>query len=134
MPTIIRHIDQIARAKGRDVLYVVFHKELTQPVDWEPLPIRKQIIAWLDDNGIAWQACGHVANPCFYCSYRGQIYIDVPFDESDPTYRKLRDYLERPDGTMRYEDARFCYLPLAAAMQNAHHDAPGFWEKWAEDW
>jgi len=134
MPNVIQHIDQIAREKGRDVLYVVFHKKLTQPVDWEASSIRRQIIKWLDDNGIAWRACGHVASTRFYSSYRGQIYIDVPFDERDPTYQKLRDYLEHPDGTMRYENAWFCYLPLTAAMQNVHHDEPGFWEKWAEDW
>jgi len=133
MPMMIQHIDQIARSKGRDVLYLAFHRELTQDVDWERLPVRKQIIQWLDNQEIAWQECGHVASTNFYCSYRGQIYIDVPFDESSPTYQKLRDYLEHPDGTMRFDDARFCYLPLSAAMENAHHDEPGFWEKWAEN-
>lgn len=129
MPMVIKHIDQIARQKGRDVLYVTFHDDLAQPVNWQRLAIRQQIIAFLDANDIAWQECGHVADPRFDCSYRGQIYIDVPFDDSNPTYQKLRDYLEFPDGSMRYSEARFCYLPLEAAMLNAHHDAPGFWEQ-----
>lgn len=132
MPMLIKHIDQIGREKGRDVLYVIFHDDLSQHLDWERLPIRQQIIDWLDANGVAWQACGHVASTSFMCSYRGQIYIDMPFDENDPAYQKLRDYLENPDGTMRFEGARFCYLPLSAAMENAHHDEPGFWERWAE--
>lgn len=133
MPLVIKHIDEIARAKGRDVLYVKFHQDLRQDVDWAHLPIRQQIIDWLDANNIAWQECGHMADPRLYCSYRGQIYIDVPFDESDPVYHQLQDYLENPDGSMRFDGAWFCYLPLSDAMQNAHHDEPGFWERWGED-
>jgi hypothetical protein len=43
------------------------------------------------------------------------------------------DYLEYPDGTMRFKNVCFYALSLEIAMQNAHHDAPGFWEKWAEN-
>ena len=59
--------------------------------------------------------------------------MDVPFDDNDPVYVLVRDYLENPDGSMRFETVVLCYLPLAIAMENAHHDEPGFWEKWAED-
>lgn len=65
--------------------------------------------------------------------YRGQIYVDVPYDDSLPEYRKLADFLENPDGSARLPNAIFCYLPLEKAMENAHHDEPGFWEKWAEN-
>ena len=34
-------------------------------------------------------------------SYQGQIYIDVPFAESDPPYLMVRDFLENPDGWRR---------------------------------
>jgi hypothetical protein len=34
---------------------------------------------------------------------------------------------------MKFEGAKFCYLPLAVAMENAHHDEPGFWDRWAEN-
>lgn len=64
--------------------------------------------------------------------YLGNIYIDVPFDESDSKYQLVREYLEKPDGTPRDERVRFYYLPLEIAMKNAHHDEPGFWDKWAE--
>ncbi|WP_187364127.1 hypothetical protein [Massilia genomosp. 1] len=63
--------------------------------------------------------------------YLGQLYIDVPFDEADPAYRRLRDFLEKPDGSMVFDDALFCYSPLDQAIKKAHHDAPGFGENQA---
>ena len=133
MPAVIEHIDAIARRKGRDVLHVIFHTSLSRAFDWEAWPARRRIIEWLDAQEIGWMPCGHVASESFMCSYRGQIYIDVPFDETHPAYRRVRDYLEHPDGTMAVEGATFCYYPLDEAMKNAHHDAPGFWERWAEE-
>ena len=66
-------------------------------------------------------------------SYRGSIYVDVPFDTTDSTYQLLQTYLENPDGTMRHPTVTFEYYPLEMAMKNAHHDEPGFWERWAEN-
>lgn len=133
MPMQIKHIDAIAREKQRDVLFVIFHKDLVDSLDFEHSQIRNQVIAWLNANGIAWQPCGHFASENFMVGYKGQIYIDVPFEASDERYQKVRDFLENPDGTMKYADATFCYLPLGQALENAHHDEPGFWEKWAEN-
>jgi hypothetical protein len=121
MPQLIEHIDAIAR------------NDLFDSFDYERSKVRKAILAWLDGNGVPWQPCGHIASPGLMIGYRGEIYIDVPFDESDESYRKVRDYLENSDGSMKFKGATFCYLPLAKAMENAHHDEPGFWEKWAED-
>ena len=137
MPMHIEHIDAIARKKQRDVLAIHFHPA-TFYEDWgsynfEKDPNRKRIISWLKKHKIEWQACGEVANENSKCSYLGQIYIDVLFDENDPQYLLVRDYLENPDGTMRDEQVIFCYLPLEHAMRNVHHDEPGFWEKWAEN-
>lgn len=44
----------------------------------------------------------------------------------------VRDYLEYSNGTMRFETVGFWYLPLEKAMENAHYDELGFWERWAE--
>lgn len=131
MPQLIRHIDEIARSRGRDVLYVTFHKTLRDRLDWERLPVRAEIVAWLEANNYAWICCGDVGSTTFMGRYLGQICIDVPFDEADPAYRRLRDFLEKPDGSMVFDDATFFYYPLQHAMKNAHHDAPGFWEEWA---
>lgn len=135
MPMLIEHIDKIARDKQRDVLVVIFGKNPDEFFDaeWEEFQIRQQIIEWLEAEGIAWRMCGHFANERLMCGYRGQIYIDVPFDRNNPTYLKVEAYLETPDGSPRYQDATFCYVTLKAAMKNAHHDEPGFWDRWAEN-
>jgi hypothetical protein len=141
---LIEHIDAIARQKQRDVLYVAFHppasgtqdtEEMVRSddVDWKTLPIRQQLIDWLDAQGIGWKPCGHFANVCLMMGYRGQIYIDVPFDASLPAFQALQAFLERPDGSMRFPEATFFCCPLDQAMENAAHDEPGFWQRWAEN-
>lgn len=140
MPMLIEHLDAIARKKGRDVLFLDFPQKESEgifdlfDVDWDNVPIRQQVIAWLNQNQIEWQMCGHVADEnSMVGGYHGRIYIDVPFDTADPVYQKLSGYLETPEGEMKLEGVKFCYLPLEMAMKNAHHDEPGFWEKWAAD-
>ena len=134
MPQLLQHIDAIARQKQRDVLFVAFGRSPGDlKVDWRNLPVRQQIIDWLNENGMTWQECSHVASENCMMSYLGQIYINVPFDTGLPEYQKLAEFLEREDGTPCLAGAFFCYLPLSIAMKNAHHDEPGFWEKWAEN-
>ena len=147
MPMLIEHIDAIARKKQRDVLYVRFDATVDANTaengdeallarnrpDWEHLPVRRQIIDWLEGAGLAWGPCGGIAGTNGWSSYRGHIYIDGAYDTALPDYARLAAFLENPDGSTRLANAQFCYLPLARAMENVHHDEPGFWEKWAED-
>lgn len=134
MPELIEHIDAIARKKQRDVLSIRFYTRDTNFIAYNYMkdPERLRVIAWLDEHGVAWQPCGPVANENRMSSYRGEIYVDVPYDTTDPAYELLRDYLENPDGTMRHPTVTFEYYPLEMAMKNAHHDEPGFWDRWAE--
>jgi len=134
MPELIEHIDAIARKKQRDVLSIRFYPQDTDFMKYDYLqdPERLRVIAWLDEHGIAWQPCGPIADENCMPSYRGSIYVDVSYDTTDPTYELLRDYLENPDGTMRHPTVTFQYCPLELAMKNAHHDEPGFWDRWAE--
>lgn len=144
MPMLIEHIDAIARQKQRDVLYVVFHPTASgtqdaeeilgaDDFDWGKLPIRQRIIDWLAAQDIGCKPCGHFANECLMMSYRGQIYIDLPFDASLPAFQALQTFLEFPDGSMRFPEVTFSYCPLDMAMKNAAHDEPGFWQRWAEN-
>ena len=133
MPQLIEYIDAIARQKQRTVLYVIFNKNQQQSFDYPYLPQRVALISWLNQHGITWQECGPVADPSRIPGYRGQLYLEVPMDETDSRYRLLCQHLENADGSMRIDGIDFCYLPLEVAMTNAHHDEPGFWEKWAED-
>ena len=145
MPLIIEYIDAIGRKKKRDVLFVTFTAEIDPQVeedddlaifppqvDWENHSGRKQVIEYLDKNGIAWHPCGPRANPNVMDSYQGWIYLDVPYDVALAEYRLLETFLENPDGTMRIPHVVFNVLPLSSAMENAHHDEPGFWEDWAD--
>lgn len=142
MPQLIKHIDAIAREKQRDVLYLEFNPEPDADDFWgdnhgrysfRDDPVRKKILDDLTNMGVEWLCCGGFASENCMMSYAGQVYLDVPFEKDLPLYQKVEAYLEHPDGTMRFENVRFYALPLQVAMKNAHHDEPGFWEKWAEE-
>lgn len=141
MPVLIDTIDAIARQKKRNVLCVTFHNPHSDDThlwessyDWEHDPMRETICRWLTEHHINWQMCGYAADEECMSPYHGQIYLDVPFDDDDPLYVLVRDHLENTDGTMRFDTVSFWYLPLATAMENAHHDVPGFWDKWAKNY
>jgi hypothetical protein len=155
MPQVIDHIDAIARKKKRAVLYLEFHpastfhsqvietdedhdlymesKHRISDYKYEKDAVRDEIIENLNRLGVSWVECGPIASESGFSSYKGQIYLDVPMDDDLPLYHELNDYLEYPNGEMRFPTVRFYYLALEVAMQNAHHDEPGFWETWAEN-
>jgi agmatine/peptidylarginine deiminase len=135
MPMLLKHIDAIAREKQRDVLFLSFPpaEQRANRTPYEQIESRKQIIAWLDAHQVKWLMCGDVANENVMRSYAGQIYIDARYDPNDPSYQALQEFLEYPDGNVRFDGVRFWIVSLELAMKNAHHDEPGFWEKWAED-
>lgn len=129
MPQLLMHIDQIARQKQRDVLIIEFHNAETGfKLDYTLNPARKTILEWLAANDIPHYECGGYASETQIDSYRGQIYIDIPYDKADPMFRKVESSLENSDGSMKFEGAWFCYFPLDVCMKNAHHDLPGYWE------
>ncbi|MEM5450758.1 hypothetical protein AB3X91_07605 [Paraburkholderia sp. BR14263] len=134
MPQLIEHIDAIARSKKRDVLFLTFTREgKRDPGRFTLNESRIEILRWLDSMGIGWQPCGEIASEYRFASYDGAVYIDVPFDVLAPEYQKLQTFLEYPDGTIRFPDTSFFVLDLQTAMQNAHHDEPGFWERIADN-
>lgn len=94
---------------------------------------REHVIAWLTARDYAWEPCGEIANERILRGYRGSIYIDTPFDPADLAYQALERFLENPDGSMRLPEMKFWAISLDFALGNKHHDAPGFWERWAEN-
>lgn len=152
MPMLLEHIDAIARQKQRGVLYVEFHPLALDPKAgvnlsgrdimawktmpdsaWKELPVRQKIIDWLGAQGVGFRPCGHFAKEGLMMGYRGQLYIDLPYDKSLPAFQALQEFLENPDGSMRYPEVFFIYCSLDKAMENAAHDEPGFWDRWAEN-
>jgi hypothetical protein len=143
MPMLIKHIDKIAREKNRTVLFVSFEPEVSD-FDFMKAPNhdyslysedqnRKELIEWFDQNGIGWEPCGHIASENGWQSYSGNIYVDVPWDETDPQFTKVQQRLETPDGEPLDPRVKLWAIELVVAMRNAHHDEPGFWESWAEN-
>ena len=142
----IKHIDKIAREKNRTVLFVSFEPLITESDqryqmlppnhfyrDFENDTNRQQLISWLNDNKIEWVACGHIASESGWQAYSGNIYIDVPLDETDSQFVKLQNHLETPEGEPRNPQVKLWAYDISDAMKNAHHDEPGFWAKWAEN-
>ena len=135
MPELIKHIDAIARQWRRDVLYLEFHpreRAARRAYRYEDDTVRRSLLGWLAAHGHDWQRCGPYAQPGSMQRYQGQVCLDVAFDENLPKYQQLRDHLEFPNGNMRLVGVRFCLLTLQTAMENAEHDAPGFWSRWAD--
>ena len=131
MPRLIAFIDRIAREKNHGVLMIRFKLPSVHIIDsplyeYEQFQPRKEVIAWLDANSIKWLPCARQKE----IGYSGMIYVDVPFDLAVPEYRKLAEYLENPDGSMRIEGVIFEYFPLELAMKYADQDEPGYWEKY----
>ena len=131
MPSLIEHIDAIARREQRDVLYLEFHpqrRELARGYRYLFDEQRERLLQWLDANGHPWRLCGPYADGSGMQPYLGQVYVATAYDASLPSYRQLRDHLELPNGNMRLSGVRFYLMPLKMADQNAAHDAPGFWD------
>ena len=145
MPALLRHIDQIAREKQRGVLYVAFAGEDADDLpivqnpsyphnwDYEDDVNRLAFIQFLADNKLDWEPVGPYASESCWSSYNGNIYVDVPYDTALPQYELLRQYLENEDGTPKNRRVTFWHCSLEFALKNAHHDEPGFWENWADN-
>jgi len=145
MPRVMKTVDQIARDKQRDVLYITFKKEAPEPeydddmildghavFDWKDNANRKQVVSFLDKHQIPYQMCFDpqpiggmliLAMP-----YEGQLYIDMPYDKTNAQCKILETYLENPDGSTKLTDVYFWLYRLESAMKNAEHDEPGFWD------
>lgn len=115
MPHLIQHIDQIAREKGRDVLFIHFeHYEEAEDTD---NPIRSIVLDWLEDHEIGYEPCMGLAEEGYTDVYCGDIYVDLAFDEFDPKYQELSEYLEDDQGNMRLDGVLFFVLSLELALE-----------------
>ena len=133
MPVILKHIDKIAREKNRDVIFINFNKEVFPSYDYEDYKERNELLQWLDEKHIPYMECGPIASENGWESYRGQLYIDLPIDETNEKYQLLCERLDGPNGTFKIEGVESWVFPLEIAMKNKYHDEPGFWDKWAEN-
>lgn len=138
MPRVLKTLDQIAREKQRGALFITFHiEEVLYPDNPEFVDLRlfdyKQcyrrilFIQWLNENHINFEEC-HGFGSLRSIRYKGQIYLDVPYDETNPQYQLLCQYLENPDSSLNDPAVAWYYLSLEIAMEYKHHDDPKYWE------
>lgn len=117
MPKLLHHIDEIALEMQHDVIFVEFH-HLQQRFDYQTSVSRNEIINWLVANEIPHWECSSLPSGFGSVRYRGEIYIDVPYDREDPLYLKIESFFERPDGSMRFEGAWFRGFTLASCVSH----------------
>ena len=119
MPQLILPIDEIARQKQRDVLFVAFPglQSGDDPnLKRDTYKPRKQVIAFLKANHLPWSPCAYPSNSGWMSEPMEMIYLDIPYDLANPQYQKVAEYLETPEGTPRDPRVRFKYMPLANAL------------------
>ena len=137
MPELIKHIDAIARIRGRDVLMIA--PDRSEPVTeaqklWRRSFERQELIGWLDANFIDWEPSGWPPKDAAIESYQGGIYIDLPYDPFEPLCARLEEYVkEDAQGILKWPGTRLYLCSLEWAKQLAHHDEPGYWAGQAED-
>lgn len=117
MSALLRHIDAIAREQKRDVLFLHFENYLEDQELEDEDNVRTEVLEWLSQNQITYMPCMGIEGEDLIGSYLGDVYLDVPFDESNATYLKLSQYLEDEDGNMKIEGVFFFVLTLDVALE-----------------
>ncbi len=115
MTELLRHIDAIAREKNRDVLFVHFEEYDHQHP--EKNIVRNDVMHWFDLQNIDYFPCMGLEGESLIDSYTGDLYLDVPFDESSPAYKTLSEYLEDEQGNMKIQGVLFFSLSLEIALE-----------------
>ncbi|MDF1878422.1 hypothetical protein JHD46_02070 [Sulfurimonas sp. SAG-AH-194-C20] len=133
MPLIIEHIDKIARDKQRDVIFIEFDREVYPSYDYEKYEECIKLLEWLESHDIAYRSCGPIAREDGWESYRGELYLDIPFDRENEKYQLICEHMDNPDGSFKIQGVNSWIFPLEVALKNKHHDEEGFWDKWAEN-
>ena len=123
MPQLILSIDEIARQKQRDVIYVEFRKRKPGGrLDYRLSPPRNAMLDLFTANEIPFFECGGIGNDADIESYQGQIYVDVAFDESTPLFKTVVRLLTLAKTLGESEKPHLYLLKLSTAMKNAHLD------------
>ena len=123
MPQLVKHIDQLAMDNRRDVLYALFAecfeegKRFGSMEYYKQSDTRKRLLEFLNENQIGSVECGPPSNSGYMSGYTGDLYIHVPYDENDADYKKVEAFLEKEDGSMKFDDACFYYFTYEWAKE-----------------
>ena len=120
MPQLIQYLDEIARDKKRDILFLRFAKDMF--FNYERSRIRKRILAWFDQNAIPYEECMEGTSDKGGGWYLGEVYLDVPFDTENEQYKRLAAYLEDDKGKVKHRNVGFYIYPYASAINIVPRD------------
>lgn len=111
MPETLEHVDAIARRMKRNVPYLDFLKaKRPHRADYQRLESRSSIAQWLGREGIGWRERRPFTSTTVKRSHASAIFIDVPFDESDAQYRKVRSFHVYPGKSWAASVASWTYF------------------------
>ncbi|MCX9157806.1 hypothetical protein OPU71_16910 [Niveibacterium sp. 24ML] len=121
MPMLIEYLDSLALRLGRSVLFLGQMPGTHDESDfdhWIRSSSAKQIVRWLDAEGIGHGVCGTTSNSGWIEGGPKYLYVDIPFEIEDPQYRRLSDFLQDdPEGKTRWPDTGFYVYPLEDARK-----------------
>jgi hypothetical protein len=121
MAALFYHIDEIARTRKSDVLWIAFDAPKLCSLERMPKRLfqrRAKIISWLEQRKIGYEACFAFFGGALEEPYRGDLFIDLPINRSDQNFVDLQAMLEHSDGSPRVEGIFFYELPLKVARKN----------------
>ena len=102
MAYLIHHIDEIARTKKRHVASIMFDLDFEGNIQRQLADIEEQreiITAWLSAHKIEYEPCYGFFDGSIETLYKGDLYVDLEVDLSNPAFCSLRDLLENADET-----------------------------------
>ena len=121
MVALLYHIDEIARRIKRDVLWVAFEYSERGSLEKMPRRLRQhrsKIITWLSKRNIRYQECYGVFDGALEEPYRGDVFVDLPLDNSNADFVALEEMLETAGGSSKIEGIVLYALPLKVARKN----------------
>lgn len=121
MAIVVRHIDEIARHRRGDVIWINFDYRNPSGLDRIPKRLglrRSKIIHWLALRGICFEECFGFFDGALEEPYRGDICVDLPIDRSNDDFTALESMLEHPDQSPKIAGILFRLVPLSLARKN----------------
>ena len=121
MPHLIHHIDEIARTKKRHVASIMFDLDFEGNIQRQLADIEEQreiITAWLSAHKIEYEPCYGFFDGSIETLYKGDLYVDLEVDLSNPAFCSLRDLLENADETPKTSWIKFLYWRYEEALEN----------------
>jgi hypothetical protein len=121
MVALTYHIDEIARTRKSDVLWVAFEYPNSGSLERMPKRLRQhraKIIFWLGQRKIYYEECFGAFDGALEEAYRGDLFVDLPVDRTNQDFIDLEAMLEQPDGSPSVPGCFLYHLPLKAARKN----------------